>query len=102
MILAVVKHGAEIHDGETGEIAAGGCVADTLFHGRNPVPRNCAAKNVVYKLNAFAAFNRLHLDAAYSELAVPSRLLLVLALGVGPAADGFAVRHFWWLQREVY
>ena len=42
-----------------------------------------------------------NLDAANAELAVAAGLFLVLAFGVGFAADGFAIRNLGRLQREV-
>ena len=62
---------------------------------------NRAAENVVDELDAFAAFDGLHLDAAHAELAVTAGLLFVFAFGVGFAANGFAIRNFGRLEREV-
>src|SRR5579884_1864687 len=70
VILAIVEDGAEVHDGKSGEIAAGGRFANAFFDRGNPVLRNGAAEDIVDELDAFAALDRLHLDAAHTELAV--------------------------------
>src|SRR5260370_24479839 len=101
VILDVVEDGAEVDYGETRQEAAGSGIADALFDGGNPVLRDGAAKDVVHELDALAALNRLHLDAAYAELAVATALLLVLAFDVGFPADGFAVRNLGGFERTV-
>ena len=68
---------------------------------RNPVARDRAAENVVNELDAFAAFDGLHLDAADAELAVAAGLFFVFAFGVGFAANGFAIRNLGRLEREI-
>ena len=67
----------------------------------NPVAWNGAAENVVDELDALTAFDRLHLDAADSELAVAAGLLFVFTFGIGFAANRFAIRDFGRLEREV-
>src|SRR5712664_144085 len=101
VILAVVEDGAEVHDGESRQEAPGSGIPDALLDGGNPVLRDGAAKDIVDELDALAALDRLHLDAAYAELAVATGLLLVLAFDVGLAADGFAVRNLGRFEREV-
>ena len=54
------------------------------------------------KLDAFAALDRLHLDAADAELAVPAGLLLVLAFRVGFAANRLTIGHLRRLERQVH
>ena len=49
-----------------------------------------------------AARRRLQANAADAELAVPAGLFLVLAFGVGLAADRFAVGHLGRVQRQVH
>src|SRR5208282_2271198 len=101
VILAVIESGAEIGHRETRKMAARGGFANAAFDRRNPVVRNGAAKDVVHKLDALIALGRLELDAADTELAVPAGLLLVFALGVGLAADGFTIGNLGRLQREI-
>ena len=101
VIFAVVEDGAEVHNGESRQEAAGSGVADAFLDGGNPVLGDGAAKDVVDELDALAALDRLHLDAANAELAVAARLLLVLAFDVGFAADGFTVRDFGWFESEI-
>ena len=100
MVFAVVKRGAEIGHGKSGEIAANGGVANPLFHGWNPVSGDSAAKHVIDKFDAFAAFERFIFNAADSELAVAAGLLFVFAFGVGFAANGFAVWNLRRLERH--
>src|SRR3984893_526991 len=101
MIFAIVENGAEIDHWEAGQVAARGGFANSPFDGRNPVPWYRATENVVDELDALTSLNRLHLDAANAELAVSTGLLLVLAFGVGFAANGFAVGDLGGLEREV-
>ena len=101
VVFAVVEGGAEIGDREPGEEAEGGCFTDAALDGGNPVFGDGAAENVVDEFDALAAFHRLELDAADAELAVAAGLFLVLAFGVGLAADGFSVGNLGRLQREV-
>ena len=102
MIFAVVEHGAEIHDGKAGEVAACGGVANASLDRWDPVMWDGAAKDIVHKLDAFAALDRLHLDAADAELAVPAGLLLVLAFRVGFAANRLTIGHLRRLERQVH
>src|SRR5260221_4621010 len=88
---AVVEGGAEIGNGEACQIAAGGGFADAALDGGNPVLGNGAAEDVVYELDALAAFLGLEFDSADAELAVAAGLFLVLAFSIGFATDGFAV-----------
>src|SRR5204863_6417218 len=101
VVFAVVENGTEIRDREPSEIAARRGNANSLLDGRNPVCRDGAAENVVDEFDALAALDGLHLDAAHTELPVPAGLLLVLAFGVGLSADGFAIRNFRRLKREI-
>src|SRR5258708_7490016 len=101
VILAVVEDGAEVHDGESRQEAPGSGIPDALLDGGNPVLRDGAAKDIVDELDALAALDRLHLDAAYAELAVATGLLFVFAFDVGFTADGFAVRDFGRFRGEI-
>ncbi len=101
VIFPVVQNGPEVRHRESRKIPARSRVTDTPFHRRNPVLRDGASEDIVHELDAFAALDRLHFDAAHTELSVPAGLFLMLAFGVGFPADGFAVRHFGRLQREI-
>src|SRR5260370_5313768 len=101
VVFAVVENGAEINHWEAGEITARGGFANSSFHGGNPVPWYRAAENVVDELDALPALDGLHFDATDAKLAVPAGLFLVLAFGIGLAANGFAVGNFGRLEREV-
>src|SRR5258707_5707507 len=76
-------------------------MGDALLDGGNPVLRDGPAEDIVDELDALAALDRLHFDAAYAELTVAAGLFFMLAFDVGFAADGFAVRDFGRLQSEI-
>ena len=101
MVFAVVEDSAEIGDRESSKVAARGGIANAFLDRRNPVFRDCAAENIVHELDAFAALDGLHLDAAHAKLAVPAGLFLVLAFGVGFAANSFTVGNLGRFEREV-
>ena len=98
MIGAVVQDHSEVHHRKSCQISAGGCVFDSLFDGGNIVLGNRAAENVVDEFELAAARQRFHLDFAVAVLAVSAGLFLVLALDVGLAANGLAVRAPWALS----
>ena len=102
MIFAVVEAHAEIHHRKSRQKAALGRIAHALFHRRNPVLGNRAAENIVHELDSRAARQRLHLDAAHAELPVAAGLLLVLAFGVGLAANRLAVGNLGRLERQLH
>ena len=87
--------------GIAGEIAAHACFLDALFDGRNELPRNRAAENVVDELEVGAARQRLDLDLAVAELPVAAGLLLVPAVRLGRGLDRLAVRNARRLQVDV-
>jgi len=74
---------------EPGQESAFGRSANALST-KDPVLRNRPPKNIVDEFHARAARRRLHADAAHAELPVPAGLFLVLALGVGLAANCLA------------
>src|SRR6202035_5942287 len=88
-------------DGEPGRKARRGGLANSSFHGGNPVLGNGAAENIVDEFDALAALDGLHFNAADAELAVAAGLLLVFAFYVGAAANRFAVGNFGRLEREI-
>ena len=63
---------------------------------------NRAAEDFVGELEVAAARQRFHLDPAIAELAVAAGLLLVAALDVGPAANGFAVGNLRRFQGDIH
>src|SRR5262249_18741482 len=98
VIFAVIENGAKISHRKSRKVTADGRVPDPLFNGRNPVLRNRTAENVVNEFDPLATLDRFELHAAYAELAVTARLLLVFALRVSFAANRFAVRNLRRLQ----
>src|SRR5260370_12507819 len=102
VIFAVVENGAEVHNGKPGQIAASGSVANSSFDGGDPVLRDGPAKDVVDELDALAALDGFHLDAADAKLSMAAGRLFVFAFVVGFASDGFAVMDFGRLPSEVH
>src|SRR5690348_14649770 len=98
---AVVEDHSEIHHRVAGQEAALRRLHNALLYCGNEVTGDGAAENVVNELKVAAARQRLHLDLAVAVLAVPPGLLLVPALHVGFAADGFAVGHLGRLQIDL-
>ena len=101
VIAAIVEADLEIDDGISGEEAAGGGFEDSLFDGGDEVFGDGAAEDVVDELELRAAGQGRHVDFAVAELAVSAGLLLVAALDVGGAADGFAVGHLGGLEDDL-
>ena len=75
-----------------------GRLHDAFLNRGNVVLGNRAAEDFVDELEVAAARQRLHLDLAIAELAVTAALLLVTALHVGAAANGFAIGNLRRLQ----
>ena len=98
VIGAVVENHLEIDHRKAGEKAALGRLHDAFLDRRNVVLGNRAAEDFVDELEFAAARQRLHLDPAIAELAVTAGLLLVPALHVGAAANGFAIGNLGRLQ----
>ena len=94
MIRTVVEHNSEINHRKSGQITAGGCVFDSLFNGRNIVPGNRPAENVIDEFELRSARQRLNFDLAIAVLTMAASLLFVSSLHVSPAANGFAIRDF--------
>ncbi len=75
--------------------------ADALLHlcphalldARDELPRHRAADHLVDELEAGALRQRLHLDVAHGELAVPAGLFDVAAVSLRRPAEGLAQRH---------
>ena len=102
MIRAVVDGDFEIDHRKAGQKAVGGGFHDSFFDGGNEIARNRAAEDFVGEFELPAARQRLHANPAIAELAVAAGLLLVAALHVGPAANGFAIRNFRRVQLDVH
>ena len=100
MIGAVVDGDLEVDDGIAGEVAADGRLDDALFDCRDEVAGNGSAEDFILEHEASAAGHGLHADFAVAELAVAAGLLLVSALRVGFAADGFAVGNLGRFERD--
>ena len=79
--------------GIAGQVPAHPGVLDALLDGRDELPRNGAAEDVVDELEVAAARQRLHLDLAVAELAVAAGLLLVPAVRLGGRGDRLPVRN---------
>ena len=88
--------------GKSGQIAFFRGLDDSLFDRGNEVPRNGAAEDFVFEFELSAARQRLHANPAIAELAVAAGLLLVAALHVGLAANGFAIRNLGRVQLDVH
>src|ERR1035441_3154282 len=71
------------------------------FHCGNELARNRAAEDLIGELKSTAARQRFHANLAVAELAVSPCLLLMAALSLGAAADGFAIRHLGGLERDL-
>ena len=102
VIRAVVDRALEIHHRESGQKAVRGRFHDSLFNGGNEIARDGAAENFVGELEFPAARQRLHANPAIAELAVAAGLLLVAALHVGLAANGFAIRNLRRVQLHIH
>ena len=100
VVAAVVDGGLEVDDGVAGEVAARGRLDDALFDGGDEVARDGAAEDFVGELEAAAAGQGLHADFAVAELAVAAGLLFVAAVGLGLAADGFAIGNLGRFERD--
>src|SRR6187397_3232848 len=83
----------EVDHREAGEEAAEPGVLDAFFDGRDELPGNRAAEDVVDELEVAPARQRLDLDLAIAELPVAARLLLVSAVRLGGRGDRLAVRN---------
>src|SRR5271154_5484033 len=72
-----------------------------FFDGGGEISGDGAAGDFVFESEFFAAGQGLDANPAIAELAVAAGLLLVAALDVGSAADGFAIRNFGSVQFHV-
>ena len=90
---AVEDRRPEVDHRVAGEEAAHARVLDALLDGRDELPRDRAAEDVVHELEVAAARQRLDLDLAVAELAVAAGLLLVPAVRLGGRGDRLAVRN---------
>ena len=88
--------------GKARQVALFGGFDDAFFDGRDEVPGDGSAEDFVVELELSAARQRLHANPAIAELAVAAGLLLVAALHVGLAADGFAIRNLGRVQLDIH
>ena len=72
MVRAVVHRDAEVDHRVAGQVAARPRVLDAFFHRRHELARDRPAEDVVDELEVRAARQRLDLDLAVAELAVPA------------------------------
>ena len=98
---AVVDGHLEVDHREAGEVAAQPGLLDALLDGRDELPRDGAAEDVVLEREVGAARQRLHADLAVAELPVAARLLLVPAVRLGAGGDRLAVGDARQLQVHV-
>src|SRR5262249_9392806 len=91
VIPAVEQRHPEIDDRVPGKVAARPRVLDALLDGRNELPWDRAAEDVVDELEVGTARQRLHLDLAVAELPVAASLLLVTPVRLGGGLDGLSV-----------
>src|SRR5687768_11221149 len=66
---------------------------DALLDSGDELPRYRAANDLVFKLEALAAIDRLYANARHSVLAMTTGLLLVLTLRLSRRGDRLAVRN---------
>ena len=91
VVRPVEDRGAEVDHRVAGQEAAQPRVLDALLDGRDELPRDRAAEDVVDELEVAAARQRLEPDLAVAELAVAAGLLLVAAVRLGRRGDRLAV-----------
>ena len=92
VVVGTVQQGdLEIHHRVAGQIAALGRLDDAFLDGRDVLPRDGAAEDLVLELEAAAARQGLHGDDAIAELAVAAGLLLVPPLDLRLGGDRFSV-----------
>src|SRR5580700_561195 len=93
MIRTVVHYNFKIDHRETRQVALLGRFDNAFFNSRDEVPGDSAAEDLVFERELPSTRQRFHANPAVAELAVSSGLLLVAALHVGPATNGFAIRN---------
>src|SRR5438046_2931344 len=98
MVRTVVEHNSEINHRKSSQISASRCVFDSLFNGRDIVPGNRPAENVVDEFEFRAPRQRLDFDLAIAILAMAAGLFLVASLHVGASTNCFAIRDLWRLE----
>src|SRR5687768_2310251 len=101
VIRAVEYRHAEIHHRIPGEETAHTRFLNPFFHGRNELPWNRAAEDIVDELEVFPTRQWLDLDLAVAELPVAAGLFFVPAVRLGGTLDRLAVRNARWLQVDV-
>src|SRR5262249_54672724 len=95
VILTVEEPALEVDDREAGEDAANPRLLDALLDGRDELARHRAADDRVIENEARAAGKGLEVNVCDAELAVTSRLLLVLSFDVlHRGGEGLEVRNF--------
>jgi len=93
VVLAVVEDRAEIHQREARQETPGGGLADAPLYRGDEILGNGAAEDIVHKLDARAARQRLEFHAAHAELPVARRFASCACLRRQPWRGWFAVGH---------
>lgn len=93
MRLAVEQGDAHVHQGVARRHPAGGLAAHALLDGGDELPGHRSADDLVDEFDAAAGRQRLDLDLADRELAVPAGLFDVAAAPGGLGAEGLAQAH---------
>src|ERR1051325_5014598 len=102
VIGAVNEHGFEIYQRVAGDSAVRSRFDDALLDRGTEVLRDCAAENLVFKLEAAAARQGLEDDLAIAELAAPAGLFLMASLNFCALRDGLFVGNFRRMKRDLY
>ncbi len=102
VIGAVIKFDFEIHHWIACEKTFFRRFNQTFLDGRNVVLRDRAAEDAIDELKALAAPKRCDPYPAVAELPMAAGLLLVTALNIGCAANGFAIRNLRSFQRDIH
>src|SRR5690606_3483998 len=90
---AIDERDLDVEDGVAGEDAAFERFLCALLHRVDVLPRHRTADDLVFELEALAAFERLNLEFDNAVLAAPARLADEPALGARLLGDRFAVAH---------
>lgn len=95
VVAAVIEADLEVHDRAAGDEAAGRAFLNALVDGGDVVARDGAADDGVFEHVAGTARQAFHFDPAVAELAASAALLLMAALHLYLAANGFTGRGPW-------
>lgn len=102
MVAAVIEADLEVHDRAAGDEAAGRAFLNALVDGGDVVARDGAADDGVFEHVAGTARQAFHFDPAVAELAASAALLLMAALHLYLAANGFTVGDLGRLEQDFH